>query len=196
MMRDDDARASIRLGEFDAPEPVPFWDAALTPPARSGALTIGYVGPGAATGIDPGIDAAIRRAIGRVCRLPPTQADVLESSADSASIRAMLHRAHIVVATQGANRLSCEALAVGCVVVLVTDAPGDAPGEPPVLTTRPGSIDAVLATLAELGPALLAELGAEGRRWMERQWDFARQWATAWLPAVEQAERAAHPPGP
>lgn len=113
---------------------------------------------------------------------------------------AMKHRSHIVIdecVTGSYHRNSLEGLAAGCVVVnglgilpKVSEVLQICAGQTaniPFVSATLGNLEDVLSELIESGAENLIAKGAENRRWIEANWDFAAQWEEFWTPLVERA---------
>jgi hypothetical protein len=59
------------------------------------------------------------------------------------------------------------------------------PAEIPFVSASFDKLENVLVDLIEQGPERVAQAGQRNRLWMERNWDFSRQWERLWMPAVE-----------
>jgi predicted glycosyltransferase involved in capsule biosynthesis len=112
---------------------------------------------------------------------------------------AMKRRSHIVIdecVTGSYHRNSLEGLAAGCVVV---NAVGHLPAVANVLRHCSGSdripfeyatletLESLLEELIQRGAETLVREGASNRAWMEKYWDFKKQWGRFWEPAVDMA---------
>lgn len=109
-------------------------------------------------------------------------------------------RAHIVIdecVTGSYHRNSLEGLAAGCVVL---NALGSKPeieanfrfcagGEAsnPFTYADLSLLEPVLGSLIERGPSDLIAAGARNRQWIEKHWDFTKQWEQFWAPVIAKA---------
>jgi len=59
------------------------------------------------------------------------------------------------------------------------------PAEIPFVSASLDKLESVLVDLIEQGPERLGQAGQRNRLWMERNWDFSRQWERLWMPAIE-----------
>ena len=109
-------------------------------------------------------------------------------------------RAHIVIdecVTGSYHRNSLEGLVAGCVVLngvgllpAVADAFRLCAGEDteiPFIFANLNNLEAVLASLIERGAEALTAEGVRNRAWMEKHWDFERQWTQFWEPSITRA---------
>ena len=191
------------------PNPMPLWEDAHQPGAKSADITIAYT-PSDKHPTYPrehplywhskGYDCTLR-VLDRLAIRYPIRLDVTRDRfLPHIDILRIKRRAHIVIdecVTGSYHRNSLEGLATGCVVVNgvgllpgVLDALRNCADDPmanPFLHADLDTLETLLATLIELGPDLLTTLGADNRTWMQQHWDFGRQWARFWQPAMDAA---------
>ena len=196
-------------GWFVVPNPIPLWEEAFQPAKKNEVLTICYTPSGKHERHPPGhwwfwYSKGYRTTMEILHRLAarwPLRLDVIrDRQLDHAKVLEMKRAAHIVIdecVTGSYHRNSLEGLAAGCVVV---NALGDRPdiveafrycscGETHVPFTYANleTLESVLDSLIQRGPEALAMEGAKNRQWMEKHWDFAKQWQRFWMPAVTAA---------
>lgn len=191
------------------PNPIPLWEAAFQPAAKSSIVSVCYTPSGRHERYprdhclywhSKGYDTTMR-VLDELARHCAIRVETLgEGQVSHARALAMKRGAHVVVdecVTGSYHRNSLEGLAAGCVVVngMGQDAGivaalsrctlGDAPM--PFVGARLDELRDVLAALVSRGPDALAADGSRSRQWMEVHWDFGRQWERFWMPAVEAA---------
>ncbi len=191
------------------PSPVPLHEKAYQPEQKNHELTIAYTPPAALDEYPrdhpsywhgKGYRRTMAILDGLAARYPIRLAVVRGGGISHAAAMAMKRRAHIVIdecVTGSFHRSSLEGLAAGCVVVNAVAAEGAImghlrlcagdPSADPFIHATLDTLETVLSALIELGPDLLTGLGASGRDWMVRHWDFASQWRRFWLPAFDEA---------
>jgi SAM-dependent methyltransferase len=207
------AQYQASLKEFDrwtpVPNPVPLWEAAYQPAAKESPLTICYTPSGKHEAYpfehrlywhSKGY-ATTRAVLERLAARYPLRLEIIRTHQIShAESLAMKRRAHIVIdecVTGSYHRNSLEGLAAGAVVVnglgirpeiagVLSRCTSEEAGNPFVFADL-STLEATLAGLIEEGEEALLARGAAGRRWMEEQWDFGRQWSRFWEPAVDRA---------
>jgi hypothetical protein len=60
------------------------------------------------------------------------------------------------------------------------------PAEISFVSASLDKLESVLVDLIEQGPEPLTQAGQRNLRlWMERNWNFSRQWERLWMPAIE-----------
>jgi hypothetical protein len=195
------------------PNPLPLWEADYRPAEKNPEITITYT-PSDRHQVYPsghplywhgkGYDATMRVLDHLGARYPIRLEVVRDSFLSHAEALRMKQRAHIVIdecVTGSYHRNSLEGLAAGCVVV---NGVGLLPGvldalrhcaedrrADPFVHANLSTLEHRLRDLIELGPDLLTMLGTANRAWMERHWDFERQWDRVWRPAISEAIRIA-----
>jgi GT2 family glycosyltransferase len=191
------------------PNPVAPWRDAYEPSARNDEVTIAFT-PSGKYGVYPrdhplywhgkGYEKTIRILDGLAARHPIRLEIPRDRFVSHAEAMRMKRRAHILIdecVTGSYHRNSLEGLASGCVVVNgVGSLPGVAEAlrhcaghdaDNPFVRADLNCLESILELLIGLGPAQLAEDGAANRAWLERHWDFARQWHRFWQPAIDDA---------
>jgi Capsular polysaccharide synthesis protein len=191
------------------PNPVPLWESAFQPEQKGEQITICYT-PSGKHELYPkehrlywhskGYDTTMRVLDRLAARFSLNLEVIRECQVPHAESLAMKRRSHIVIdecVTGSYHRNSLEGLAAGCVVVNgVGLLPGvteifrscalDAPTIPFVQADL-GKLEKVITSLVERGARALADEGLRNRLWMERHWDFARQWEQFWMQPVAQS---------
>jgi hypothetical protein len=193
------------------PNPVPIWEPAFQPENKPTALTIAFTPSGRHERYpldhqlywhSKGYDTTLRE-LDRLAASFPLQLEVIRDwQVTHAEALAMKRRAHIVIdecVTGSYHRNSIEGLATGCVVV---NGVGLLPGVPdafrycaggvpdlPFVPARLEDLELVLTGLIARGTASLTAEGLRNNQWMQRHWDFERQWEYFWMPVINQAIR-------
>lgn len=190
------------------PNPVPLWDGNFQPGSKHPEITICYTPSGKHERYPADHRlywhskgyATTMRILDRLARRLPIRLETLNGQQVShAKSMAMKQRSHIVIdecVTGSYHRNSLEGLAAGCVVV---NALGHLPAVKDVFRYCSGSdqvpfvyatlesLEQVLEQLIERGIDELTAEGARNRAWMEKHWDFEKQWGRFWEPVVNQA---------
>jgi hypothetical protein len=205
------------LPEFEgwavAPNPAPLWEAAYQPEAKPETVTIAFTPSGKHERFPrdhqlywhgKGYDTTMRALERLAARFPLRLEVIRDRQVSHAEALAMKRRAHIVIdecVTGSYHRNSLEGLATGCVVVNglgllpgVTEVFRQCAGgaaEIPFVGVGLDELERALTGLVERGAASLAAEGSRNRQWMEKHWDFARQWEQFWTPVIIQAMRQA-----
>ncbi len=200
------------LAEFKGwsvvPNPVPLWEPQFQPGDKGEAVTVCYTPSGKHERYAPGhrlywhskgYDTTMR-VLDRLAARYPVRLEVIrDRQVSHAESLAMKRRSHVVIdecVTGSYHRNSLEGLSAGCVVVngvgllaavreVFRLCSGDDAN--PFVFAEPRSLEGALTALVERGAAALAADGALSRLWMERRWDFARQWETFWSPVIDRA---------
>lgn len=119
----------------------------------------------------------------------------------------MKQHSHIVIdecVTGSYHRNSLEGLAAGAVVVnglglrddihQVFQHCIDDSAKTPFETSGLDTLEQVLIELIKKGRQHLVEKGQENWHWMQKHWDFSRQWQQFWIPAIKDAfTQSGHP---
>ena len=208
------AQYQATLAEFAewhaVPNPIPLWEAAYTPAAKPGVVTIGYTPSGTHERYplehplywhSKGYETTLRILDGLARRFGIAIETVRGAQVSHAESLAMKRRAHIVIdecVTGSYHRNSLEGLACASVVV---NGVGLLPGVADVLRrcvpdarnipfvyADLSNLEQALVELIGLGPEALTQRGLENRRWLEDHWDFAEQWRVVWEPVIERAQ--------
>ena len=190
------------------PNPMPLWEDAFRPAAKTPQITICYTPSGKHESYPAGHQLywhskgyeTTMRVLERLEKRFPIRLEVIRAGQIShLESLAMKKSAHIVIdecVTGSYHRNSLEGLALGCVVVngmgrlpQITQvfrhcAGNDA--EAPFVRAGLDDLEAVLTRLIEQGAATLVAHGKQNREWMERHWDFQRQWQHFWEPVVDR----------
>jgi SAM-dependent methyltransferase len=198
-------------GWTPVPNPVPLWETMFSPARKGDVVTIAFTpsgrhetypedhrlfwhGKGYETTMRV-LDTLARRHHIEVIAIKDRQM----SHADALAAK---RRAHIVIdecVTGSYHRNSLEGLACGAVVVngvgilpsvarMLVHCAGDAQ-DLPFTHASCGTLETVLDGLISSGPEALIEAGQRNRAWLEKHWDFGRQWQTVWHPEIERAIR-------
>lgn len=209
------ANLSEYRGWSIVPNPMPLWEEQFQPGNKNGPLTICYT-PSDKHERYPAdhwshwVSKGYRTTMQILDRLSTRFQIRLEVIRDRrfhhAQVLEKKRRAHIVIdecVTGSYHRNSLEGLAAGCVVV---NALGSKPeimatfrscagGETsnPFTHADLDTLEQVLTSLIERGAEDLTKQGAWNRQWMERHWDFTKQWEQFWKPvAVKALNHAGH----
>lgn len=191
------------------PNPMPLWEERFQPGEKHGVLTVCFT-PSDKYERYPADHWSYWHSKGyrttmtileRLSSRFPIQLEVIrDRQLDHARVLDMKRRAHIVIdecVTGSYHRNSLEGLAAGCLVV---NAFGSKPeiaetfrfcagGETsnPFTYANLDLLEPVLTSLIERGTEDLTRKGGCNRRWMEKHWDFTKQWEQFWMPVVIQA---------
>jgi hypothetical protein len=188
------------------PNPIPLWEEHFRPGERKGMLTVCFTPSDKherypldhwsywhSKGYRSTMEILDRLAARFAIRLETVSKHPL----DHINVLELKRRAHIVIdecVTGSYHRNSLEGLATGCVVL---NALGSKPeimetfrfcagdeSSNPFTYAELSHLEAVLHSLLARGAEDLAEQGASNRQWMERYWDFTKQWKQFWMPVV------------
>ncbi len=201
------------LAEFKGwhpiPNPIPLWEQPFQPADKSVPLTICYTPSGKHESYpsnhrlywhSKGYNSTTK-ALHNLARRFQLRLELIgPQQITHAMSLAMKRRSHIVIdecVTGSYHRNSLEGLACGAVVVngigLLPDINkvfqycADDATEIPFVCASLDALESVLASLIENGHDALVAQGACNRAWMEKHWNFARQWERYWEPVVIQA---------
>jgi len=191
------------------PLPVPIWEEEYQPLRKDqDVVTICYA-PSSKEGTSPrgkshfwhlkGYEATMR-ILDKLAERYSLRLEVIrERHVSHSEAMSMKRRSHIVIdecVTGSYHTSSLEGLAAGCVVI---NGVGQLPGVPemirectrraawnPFVFANLNTLENVLSSLIRRGPEELDELGSSNRQWIERYWDFARQWEYFWMPVIER----------
>jgi GT2 family glycosyltransferase len=191
------------------PNPIPLWEADYQPGNKPPEPTICYLPSGQHDHYpqnhrlywhSKGYSGTMG-VLEKLMRQYPVQLYVLRDSQVSHAESLRMKRAsHVVIdecVTGSYHRTSLEGLATGGIVVnrvgplskvleMLRYCAGSDTANPFIHASLE-TLERVLVSLVERGPEELAVNGVLGRQWMERHWDFGRQWGRFWMPAIEQA---------
>lgn len=198
------------LDEFQdwsvVPNPIPFWEADYQPAEKSDRITICYTPSGKHEKYPPdhklywhskGYETTVRILEKLAARFSVNLEMIGSRQISHTESLTMKRRSHIVIdecVTGSYHRNSLEGLAAGAVVVNglgilprvaeVLRFCADDSAENPFVPATLENLEAVLTDLIETGRENLLQKGAENRAWLEKNWDFARQWHKFWFPAI------------
>lgn len=201
------------LPEFDGwsvvPLPIPLWEQAYQPGKKNNDVTICYTPLGKHQIYSPDHHmywhskgyTETMRTLEKLAALYLIRLEVIrDRQLPHAEVLELKRRAHIVIdecVTGSYHTNSLEGLAAGCVVI---NGVGLLPGVIETLHYCAGGeasnpfdfanldiLEGVLNTLIEQGADNLVEEGQRNRQWMERYWDFGKQWDRFWVPVINQA---------
>ncbi len=191
------------------PNPIPFWETDYQPEIKPDQITICYTPSGKhekhpcehrlywhSKGY-----ATTMRILEKLAKQFPIKLEVIgDRQISHAESLAMKRRSHIVIdecVTGSYHRNSLEGLAGGAVVVnglgilpKVSDVLRYCAGERaenPFVSATLENLEEVLTRLIESGRENLVRKGAENRAWIEKHWNFSRQWQKFWIPAIEKS---------
>jgi len=190
------------------PNPLPWWEPAFQPEAKSGPVTIAFTPSGRHERYEPN-HRLYWHAKGYVTTMAVLDRLAARYGVQIEAIRGgqITHRealaakrqAHIVIdecVTGSYHRNSLEGLAAGCVVVngigilpAVADVLRDVSetSEIPFTPATLQDLEEVLERLITGGAAEIVAAGDRNRRWLEAHWRFERQWTRFWEPAIDRA---------
>ncbi|MEO8383038.1 MAG: galactosyltransferase-related protein [Acidobacteriota bacterium] len=196
------------------PNPLPWWEPAFQPEAKSGPVTIAFTPSGRHERYEPGHRlywhakgyATTMAVLDRLAARHEVRIDAIRGrQITHAAALAAKRRAHIVIdecVTGSYHRNSLEGLAAGCVVVngigilpAVADVLRDVSetSEIPFTPATLDDLEEVLELLIAGGAAEMVATGDRNRRWLEGHWRFERQWTRFWEPAIDRAMSLARP---
>ncbi|HEY0461057.1 MAG TPA: glycosyltransferase [Pyrinomonadaceae bacterium] len=188
------------------PNPVPFWETEYQPEAKPSEITICYTPSGKHEKYplnhqlywhSKGYETTLR-VLEKLVKTFPLRLEIIgDRQISHTESLAMKRRAHIVIdecVTGSYHRNSLEGLACGAVVVnglgilpkvadVLRRCAFDS-AEMPFVAATLENLEAVLTELIESGRENLVQKGAQGRRWLEENWNFRKQWQVFWLPAI------------
>lgn len=199
------------------PNPLPWWEPAFQPEAKSGPVAIAFTPSGRHERYEPGHRlywhakgyTTTMAVLDRLAARHEVRIDAIRGGQIThAEALAAKRRAHIVIdecVTGSYHRNSLEGLAAGCVVVngvgilpAVADLLRDVSetSEIPFTPATLDELEEVLERLIAGGTAEIVAAGDRNRRWLEARWRFERQWTRFWEPAIDRAMSLARPAVP
>ncbi len=198
------------------PNPLPLWEEPFRPGFKGDRIGISYTPSGKHEAYprghrlywhSKGYVTTLQVLDALAERYPLALQCIREQQVSHEQSLAMKRGTHIHIdecVTGSYHRNSLEALATGCVVVNgVGLLPGvedllrhcaEDPPRLPFVHAGLKDLESVLETLIASGSERLGADGKENRAWVERYWDFGRQWERFWWPALKRArEQVARP---
>jgi GT2 family glycosyltransferase/SAM-dependent methyltransferase len=191
------------------PNPIPFWENEYQPSPKNPELAICYTPSGKHEKYplnhklywhSKGYETTMR-ILEKLSKRFSLKLEVIRSGQIShAESLAMKRRSHIVIdecVTGSYHRNSLEGLAGAAVVVnglgilpkvenVLRSCAGEQ-AEIPFVSATLENLEEVLTRLIESGRENLVQKGAENRLWLEKYWNFSRQWEKFWIPAIEKS---------